>query len=147
IVRAVGGAPPPARAALGRAVAAKARGSHRAGARQPAGAHGRAGGPGRARVRGADPAGARRRAALARRGDAAERVITLGRGAARLIPWAPMSDVTEALAKIHVFKDLHRDGVERIAAVCSEESYRLGEVIFKEGDVGDKLYLILEGKV
>ncbi len=74
-------------------------------------------------------------------------MITLGRGAARLIPWAPMSDVTEALAKIHVFKDLHRDGVERIAAVCSEESYRLGEVIFKEGDVGDKLYLILEGKV
>jgi len=58
-----------------------------------------------------------------------------------------MSDVTEALAKIHVFKDLHRDGVERIAAVCSEESYRLGEVIFKEGDVGDKLYLILDGKV
>jgi CRP-like cAMP-binding protein len=58
-----------------------------------------------------------------------------------------MSDVAEALAKIHIFKDLHRDGVERIAAVCAEESYRLGDVIFKEGDVGDKLYLILDGKV
>jgi CRP-like cAMP-binding protein len=58
-----------------------------------------------------------------------------------------MSDVADALAKIDIFRDLHRDGIERIAAVCSEETYRAGEVIFQEGDVGDKLYLILEGRV
>lgn len=58
-----------------------------------------------------------------------------------------MSDVTETLANIEIFRALHRDGIERIAAICSEESYRLGDVIFKEGEIGDKLYLILEGKI
>jgi CRP-like cAMP-binding protein len=58
-----------------------------------------------------------------------------------------MSDVAEALAKIDVFRELHTEGIERLAAVCAEESYRVGEVIFKEGDIGDKLYLILEGRV
>jgi CRP/FNR family cyclic AMP-dependent transcriptional regulator len=58
-----------------------------------------------------------------------------------------MSDVTDAVAKIDFFRDLHPEGIERLAAICAEETYRLGEVIFKEGDVGDKLYLILEGRV
>lgn len=58
-----------------------------------------------------------------------------------------MSDVAEALAKIDVFRELHTEGIERLAAVCTEESYRVGEVIFKEGDLGDKLYLILDGRV
>jgi CRP-like cAMP-binding protein len=58
-----------------------------------------------------------------------------------------MSDVAEALAKIDIFRELHTDGIERLAAVCAEETYRIGDVIFKEGDVGDKLYLILEGRV
>jgi CRP-like cAMP-binding protein len=58
-----------------------------------------------------------------------------------------MSDVAEALAKIDIFRDLHPEGIERLAKVCAEETYRTGEVIFKEGEVGDKLYLILDGKV
>lgn len=58
-----------------------------------------------------------------------------------------MSDVAEALAKIRLFNEIHAEGMARIASICSEESYRLGDVIFREGEVGDKLYLILEGKV
>jgi CRP/FNR family transcriptional regulator, cyclic AMP receptor protein len=58
-----------------------------------------------------------------------------------------MSDVSDALAKIDLFRDLHTEGVERLAAICAEETYRVGDVIFKEGEVGDKLYLILEGRV
>ncbi|MBZ0120882.1 MAG: cyclic nucleotide-binding domain-containing protein [Sandaracinaceae bacterium] len=58
-----------------------------------------------------------------------------------------MSDVGDALAKIDLFKGIHPDGIGRIAAICAEETYRIGDVIFKEGDVGDKLYFILEGKV
>lgn len=58
-----------------------------------------------------------------------------------------MSDVSDALSKIDVFKEIHPDGIARIAAICAEETYRIGDVIFKEGDVGDKLYLILDGKV
>lgn len=58
-----------------------------------------------------------------------------------------MSDVAAALAKIDLFSELHPEGIERIAAICAEETYRVGDVIFKEGDVGDKLYLILDGRV
>ena len=57
------------------------------------------------------------------------------------------ADVAETLGKIDLFKELHPDGVARLASVCAEESYGLGDVIFKEGEVGDKLYLILEGRV
>lgn len=58
-----------------------------------------------------------------------------------------MADVAETLSKVHLFAGIHPDGIARIAAICSEESYRLGDIIFKEGEVGDKLYLILDGKV
>jgi CRP/FNR family cyclic AMP-dependent transcriptional regulator len=58
-----------------------------------------------------------------------------------------MSDVIEAVAKVDLFRDLNHEGIERLAAICAEESYRVGDVIFKEGEVGDKLYLILEGRI
>ena len=58
-----------------------------------------------------------------------------------------MSDVTDALGQIDLFKEIHPDGLGRISAICAEESYGVGSVIFKEGDIGDKLYFILEGKV
>ena len=55
--------------------------------------------------------------------------------------------VGEALVGIDLFHEIHSEGIDRLSGVCSEESYRVGDVIFKEGQVGDKLYLILEGKV
>lgn len=53
----------------------------------------------------------------------------------------------DALSKIHIFDGIAREGLERIASLASEVSYRLGDVIFREGDGGGALYLILEGKV
>jgi len=53
----------------------------------------------------------------------------------------------ELLAKIELFRGIRPEGLERIAAICAEESFRLGEVVFREGEVGDKLYMILEGKI
>ena len=57
------------------------------------------------------------------------------------------ADVVEALGKIQLFKGIHPKGLERIASICSEETYRLGDVVFREGEVGDKLYLLLDGKI
>lgn len=58
-----------------------------------------------------------------------------------------MPTVAETLSEIDLFQGIHPQGIDRIAGICAEESYRVGDVIFREGEVGDKLYLILDGKV
>jgi len=55
--------------------------------------------------------------------------------------------VADALGKIHLFNGLAAGGLRQIAAIAREESYPTGAVVFREGDVGDKLFLILEGRV
>lgn len=58
-----------------------------------------------------------------------------------------MTDHVEQLAKIDLFRGLRTVALERIAKVANEETFARGELIFAHGDNGDKLYLILEGKV
>src|SRR6478609_1971161 len=58
-----------------------------------------------------------------------------------------MKDRIEQLAKIDLFSGLKPQAIELIAKVSTEESHALGTKIFEHGDAGDKLYLILEGKV
>ena len=58
-----------------------------------------------------------------------------------------MSNVLEALANMNLFRGLAPSGLERIAAIAGEESHEAGNVVFREGEMGDKLYLILDGKV
>lgn len=57
------------------------------------------------------------------------------------------ADVVEALSRIHLFAGISNKGLEQIASLAHEESYRLGKVIFKEGSQGNALYMILDGKV
>lgn len=56
-------------------------------------------------------------------------------------------DVVTALGRIHLFEGIAPKGLEQLAAIAREESYRLGDVIFEEGSTGGELYLILDGKV
>jgi CRP/FNR family transcriptional regulator, cyclic AMP receptor protein len=58
-----------------------------------------------------------------------------------------MEDVQAALGTIHLFRGLAPSGLARIAAIAGEETYERNTLVFREGDVGAKLYLILEGKV
>jgi CRP-like cAMP-binding protein len=58
-----------------------------------------------------------------------------------------MADVQQALANMNLFQGLTAEGLERIAAIAGEESHPLGAFVFHEGEMGDKLYLILDGKV
>jgi CRP/FNR family transcriptional regulator, cyclic AMP receptor protein len=58
-----------------------------------------------------------------------------------------MSDRLEQLATIDLFSGLKPLALELVAKVATEESHAVGTKIFQHGDVGDKLYLILEGKV
>lgn len=53
----------------------------------------------------------------------------------------------EQLQTIALFKGLTPDALALIAEVAKEESYPTGTRIFEHGAAGDKLYLIVEGKV
>jgi len=58
-----------------------------------------------------------------------------------------MNSHVEQLAKIELFAGLKPEALEIIAKVASEEVHAHGDKIFRHGEVGDKLFLILEGKV
>lgn len=51
------------------------------------------------------------------------------------------------LAKVGIFKGLSRSALELIARVATEETHHSGTKIFQHGDPGDKLYILVEGKV
>lgn len=46
-----------------------------------------------------------------------------------------------------MFSGLTRRSIERLAAIATEESYALGTILFRAGDPGDKLYMILDGRI
>lgn len=58
-----------------------------------------------------------------------------------------MASTSEALSKVELFRGLAAQGLERVASIATEETYGLGHILFREGEVGDKLYVIVEGKV
>jgi CRP/FNR family cyclic AMP-dependent transcriptional regulator len=51
------------------------------------------------------------------------------------------------LKKVAIFKDLDDDEIAMVAEVCREEQFVSGEFIFREGEHGNRLYLIVAGEV
>jgi CRP-like cAMP-binding protein len=58
-----------------------------------------------------------------------------------------MAQVTDLLQKVAIFKDLDEDELKQVADVCKEEKFVSGEYIFREGEHGNRLYLIVDGEV
>jgi CRP-like cAMP-binding protein len=57
-----------------------------------------------------------------------------------------MADIT-LLKAVAIFKNLDDDEIAQVAEVCKEERFVSGEFIFREGEQGNRLYLIVEGEV
>jgi CRP-like cAMP-binding protein len=53
----------------------------------------------------------------------------------------------ELLAKSEIFKDLTDDEVQKVGGICDVLELRLGDFVFREGDEGDRLYIIESGEV
>ena len=53
----------------------------------------------------------------------------------------------ELLRTVAIFKTLDDGELARVSEVCREERYESGEFVFREGDAGTRLYLIVEGEV
>lgn len=63
-------------------------------------------------------------------------------------PPNPLANAREVqLARVPFFEGLTPEALALIAEVTNEESHGLGTRIFQFGDPGDKLFIIVEGKV
>jgi CRP/FNR family cyclic AMP-dependent transcriptional regulator len=55
--------------------------------------------------------------------------------------------VVALLKNVPLFKDLDDSELAEVAELCREETFVSGEYIFREGENGNRLYLITEGEV
>ncbi len=53
----------------------------------------------------------------------------------------------ETLRASPLFANLNEDEMEMIAELCKERTYKPGEVVFREGEIGDSLYIVDAGEV
>ncbi len=51
------------------------------------------------------------------------------------------------LAQSQIFKDLTDDEAESVGEICEIVELRAGDFVFREGDDGDRLYIIASGEV
>lgn len=51
------------------------------------------------------------------------------------------------LKRISIFSSLSSYELRKVAEVISEEEFTEGEILFNEGDFGDCMYLVIEGKI
>jgi CRP/FNR family cyclic AMP-dependent transcriptional regulator len=51
------------------------------------------------------------------------------------------------LKKAAIFAELTDEELERVAEVCKELTFKFGQTIFKEGEPGNRLYMIADGEV
>jgi CRP-like cAMP-binding protein len=54
---------------------------------------------------------------------------------------------TALIKQAAIFSDLDDNEVARIAEICSEQHFRSGQTIFKEGEPGNRLFIVSEGDV
>lgn len=53
----------------------------------------------------------------------------------------------EQLGRVEIFAGLTPDALDLLAKIATEEVHLSGTVIFRQGDPGDKLYVITQGRV
>lgn len=58
-----------------------------------------------------------------------------------------MADKIALLRNVAIFRDLDDAELAEVAEVSREEEFGVGEYIFREGESGNRLYLIVEGEV
>src|SRR5215212_8144906 len=58
-----------------------------------------------------------------------------------------MPPTIDLLRAVPIFKGLEDGELARVSEVCREQSFTAGEYVFREGEPGNRLYLIIEGEV
>ena len=58
-----------------------------------------------------------------------------------------MTDIIQLLKGVAIFQDLDEGELARVSEVCRTQELVSGEYVFKEGEPGNRLYLVIEGAV
>ena len=54
---------------------------------------------------------------------------------------------TALIRQAAIFADLDENEVQRVAEICAEQHFKFGQTVFKEGDPGNRLFIISTGEV
>lgn len=57
------------------------------------------------------------------------------------------SEIIKALGECEFFRGLEQDLTDKIAGLCRPEEYEPGEYVFRQGDLGSRIFIIAEGQV
>lgn len=57
------------------------------------------------------------------------------------------SEILHIVESCEFFKGLEKGSTEKIGNLCQEKTYEAGEYIFQQGDLGEYLYVIVEGHI
>lgn len=52
------------------------------------------------------------------------------------------SEIYQALERSEFFRELDKNDIEKIAGLCREETFEPGQTIFRQGDTGDRIYIM-----
>lgn len=56
-------------------------------------------------------------------------------------------ELVDLLKGVELFAGLNTDQIQRLAAITRLVEYKDGEIVFKQGEPGDRLYVIQDGQV
>ncbi|WP_028321358.1 Crp/Fnr family transcriptional regulator [Desulfatiglans anilini] len=56
-------------------------------------------------------------------------------------------EIEEALSNCELFCDLAAEDIRQLATLCEVKPFRAGEPVFRQGDLGQHLYIVLDGHV
>lgn len=51
------------------------------------------------------------------------------------------------LKRVEIFEGMTSEQLRIISSICTEEEFFENEIIFEQGDIGDKMYIIISGEI
>ena len=57
------------------------------------------------------------------------------------------TEIEKAIEACKFFSGLHKEDIHKVASLCTAQSYDIGDFVFRQGDMGESLFIISKGQV